>query len=511
MNMTNDDFIVAIELGSSKVTAIAGQKQPDGAIKVLAYAQDPSESFIRKGCINNFNKMTSCVDSIKQKLENALGRSVASCYVGIGGMGMHTVANTVTRHLGEKQLITAEMVNNVKDSNNSMPGNDREILEVIPQDYQLGTQVVADPIGIASDVIEGHFLNIISNTSVSESVYNCFRSAHLNVVGMPITVLALADAILTEPEKRSGCAFVDMGAETTSVAIFKNNILRHFAVIPLGGANVNRDLCTLQIEDSEAEQLKRKYATAYSNEEEDKHEPVTLGDGRTVKYEEFNGLVEARMEEIILNIKHQIALSKYDDSKLVSGIVVTGGAANMKNIDKAFAAFTDFRKVRFVKNTRLQTRFEGKPSSSFNADGSFNAAIALIDKGEINCCGGVIGQEGNAFEQQAQGGNVQTENDFSQQGMQQTLAGTGQQGVQNVTIGGHQNVAQTQTVAQGQQNGQTTDVETEETSERETKKPKQKSGMFGRISSIFKKVTNAAGNLVNDDDDRFMASRKDKE
>ena len=343
--MTNDDFIVAIELGSSKVTAIAGQKQPDGAIKVLAYAQDPSESFIRKGCINNFNKMTSCVDSIKQKLENALGRSVASCYVGIGGMGMHTVANTVTRHLGEKQLITAEMVNNVKDSNNSMPGNDREILEVIPQDYQLGTQVVADPIGIASDVIEGHFLNIISNTSVSESVYNCFRSAHLNVVGMPITVLALADAILTEPEKRSGCAFVDMGAETTSVAIFKNNILRHFAVIPLGGANVNRDLCTLQIEDSEAEQLKRKYATAYSNEEEDKHEPVTLGDGRTVKYEEFNGLVEARMEEIILNIKHQIALSKYDDSKLVSGIVVTGGAANMKNIDKAFAAFTDFRKV----------------------------------------------------------------------------------------------------------------------------------------------------------------------
>ena len=369
-----------------------------------------------------------------------------------------------------------------------MPGNDREILEVIPQDYQLGTQVVADPIGIASDVIEGHFLNIISNTSVSESVYNCFRSAHLNVVGMPITVLALADAILTEPEKRSGCAFVDMGAETTSVAIFKNNILRHFAVIPLGGANVNRDLCTLQIEDSEAEQLKRKYATAYSNEEEDKHEPVTLGDGRTVKYEEFNGLVEARMEEIILNIKHQIALSKYDDSKLVSGIV-----------------------VRFVKNTRLQTRLESKPSSSFNADGSFNAAIALIDKGEINCCGGVIGQEGNAFEQQAQGGNVQTENDFSQQGMQQTLAGTGQQGVQNVTIGGHQNAAQTQTVAQGQQNGQTTDVETEETSERESKKPKQKSGMFGRISSIFKKVTNAAGNLVNDDDDRFMASRKDKE
>lgn len=500
--MTNDDFIVAIELGSSKVTAIAGQKQPDGAIKVLAYAQDPSESFIRKGCINNFNKMTSCVDSIKQKLENALGRSITSCYVGIGGMGMHTVANTVTRHLGEKQLITAEMVNNVKDSNNSMPGNDREILEVIPQDYQLGTQVVSDPIGIASDVIEGHFLNIISSTSVSDSVYNCFRGAHFNVVGMPITVLALADAILTEPEKRSGCAFIDMGAETTSVAIFKNNILRHFAVIPLGSANVNRDLCTLQIEDSEAEQLKRKYGMACTSEDDAKRETITLSDGRTVKFEEFNGLVEARMEEIILNIKHQIDLSNYNESKLVSGIVVTGGAANMKNIDKAFATYADFKKVRFVKNIRLQTRFDNKQFTNFNADGSFNAAIALVDKGEINCCGGMLGQNMET----PVGGNSSAENsgsDYSQQGATQTVVSA-----PNGTANATQNV--------GQQTANTTVQSTggvvengEHEREVHVETGKKKPGLFGKLSSMFKKMTNAAGSLVNDDEDRFMTPRKE--
>ena len=389
MNMTNDDFIVAIELGSSKVTAIAGQKQPDGAIKVLAYAQDPSESFIRKGCINNFNKMTSCVDSIKQKLENALGRSVASCYVGIGGMGIHTVANTVTRHLGEKQLITAEMVNNVKDSNNSMPGNDREILEVIPQDYQLGTQVVADPIGIASDVIEGHFLNIISNTSVSESVYNCFRSAHLNVVGMPITVLALADAILTEPEKRSGCAFVDMGAETTSVAIFKNNLLRHLAVIPLGGANINRDITSLQVEDDEAEHLKLKFGAAVADINEDNKRSIQLHDGRSVDFNEFASLVEARMEEIILNINNQIVLSHYDKNQLIGGLIVTGGASHMKDIDKAFKRDTQFEKIRFVRNLKIQLR--SADHSDFNNDGDCNAAIALLDTGDQNCCGGDLG------------------------------------------------------------------------------------------------------------------------
>ena len=511
--MTNDDFIVAIELGSSKVTAIAGQKQPDGAIKVLAYAQDPSESFIRKGCINNFNKMTSCVDSIKKRLENALGMTVSGCYVGIGGMGMHTVPNTVTRHLGEKQLITAEMVNNVKDSNNSMPGNDREILEVIPQDYQLGTQTVADPIGIASDVIEGHFLNIIANASVSESVYTCFRNAHLNVVGMPITVLALADAILTESEKRSGCAFVDMGAETTSVAIFKNNILRHFAVIPLGGANINRDLCTLQIEDAEAEMLKRKYGQAYTGEDEVEHDPITLSDGRSFKYEDFNGLVEARMEEIILNINNQItSIAKYDESKLVSGIVVTGGASNIKNIDKAFTSHMKFRKVRFVKNLRLQAHMAGKSASSFNADGSFNAAIALLDKGEINCCGGLLGQVGGPFDKSAEGSNETTEpagNGQAQAGGYQNMAGQPVGQPQQNGANGAQFNTPMQPVAQnaGQNAGQ---VGGNPTPDSEPKPHKRKGGMFSRLSKAIKRMASSAGSLVNDDDeDRFLTPHKD--
>ena len=99
--------------------------------------------------------------------------------------------------------------------------------------------------------IEGHYLNIVANSSVREEIRNCFRAANVTIADLPITVLALADSMLTESEKRSGCVFVDMGAETTSVAIFKNNLLRHLAVIPLGGANINRDITSLQVEDDE--------------------------------------------------------------------------------------------------------------------------------------------------------------------------------------------------------------------------------------------------------------------
>ena len=387
---TEDKFIVAIELGSSKVTGIAGRKQPDGVTQILAFAQEPSTTFIRKGRINNVNKMTQCILNMKEKLEQQLQKSVSRVYVGIGGMGMHTVANTVVKHFDSKVEITQEMVDAMCDENRNTASPDRDILESVPQEYRLGTQVQTDPVGILSDGIEGHFLNIVANQSVREEIRNCFRTAGVAIADLPITVQALADAMLTEPEKRSGCVFVDMGAETTSVAVYKNNLLRHLAVIPLGGANVNRDIMSLQIEDDEAEELKLKYASAIADNSGEKRKPIVLRDGRHIDFDEFSGLVEARMEEIILNIKNQIALSKYDKGQLIGGLVITGGASHLKDIDKAFVRDTQFEKIRFVRNIRIPLR--SGEFGEFNADGDCNSAIALLDKGEMNCCGGSLGQ-----------------------------------------------------------------------------------------------------------------------
>ncbi len=387
---TEDNFIVAIELGSSKVTGVAGRKQPDGAIQVLAFAQEPSTTFIRKGRINNVSKMTQCIISMREKLEQKMQKSISRVYVGIGGMGMHTVANTVARHFDSKVEITQEMVDAISDENRTSASADRDILESVPQEYHLGAQTTIDPVGILADSIEGHYLNIVANSSVREEIRNCFRTAGVTIADLPITVQALADSMLTEPEKRSGCVFVDMGAETTSVAVYKNNLLRHLAVIPLGGANINRDIMSLQIEDDEAEELKLKYGSAVQESDTDAHKPIALRDGRTIPYDEFMGLVEARVEEIVLNVKNQISLSNYDVSQLIGGLIVTGGAANIRNIDKAFTRDTKFEKIRFVRSIRIPLRTPDYPG--LNNDGDCNAAIALIDKGEINCCGGDLGQ-----------------------------------------------------------------------------------------------------------------------
>lgn len=392
-----DNFVVAIEIGSSKVTGLAGRKHPDGVIQILAYVQEPSSAFIRKGRINNMSKMTQCIQNIKEKLEQKMQLSISSVLVGIGGMGMRTVANTEVRHLESKMEITQDMINEMCDKNRNSANPDYEIIESIPQEYRLGTQLQIDPVGMLSETIEGHYLNIVINSSVPKDIRTCFRNAKLPIHELPINVLVVADAVLSESEKRSGCVFIDMGADTTSVAIFKNNILRHLAVIPLGGSNVNRDIISqCQIDDEEAEELKIKYGTAIIDNSEEQKSPILLRDGRNISFENFNELVQARIEEIILNINHQINLSKYSKEQLIAGLVVTGGTSRMKNIDKMLMRDTNFEKMHFVRKSSFTLRGEMR---DFNKDGNWNTVLALIDKfgGVYNCCGGRMGEEPDLF------------------------------------------------------------------------------------------------------------------
>lgn len=130
-----------------------------------------------------------------------------------------------------------------------------------------------------------------------------------------ISPLVTADAVLTESERRSGCALIDFGADTSTISIYKNNILRFLTVLPLGGNSITHDLVSLQMEEEEAERLKIRYGNAFYEEEEGE-EPATcqLEDGnRTIELGKLNNIIEARTEEIIANVWNQIQLSGYDD------------------------------------------------------------------------------------------------------------------------------------------------------------------------------------------------------
>ena len=382
--MSAKEFIVAIELGSSKVTGIAGRKNLDGSINVLAVAREESSSFIRKGVVYNIDKTALCISNIINKLSTQLKTQITQVYVGVGGQSIRSVRNTISRDFATGTKVTQDMVIELMDSNRNMRYPDLEILDAAAQEYKVDTVLQIDPVGIQCSHLEGTFLNILERTDFYKKLNRCFEAAGVNVAEMYLAPLALADSVLTETEKRSGCALIDIGYDTTTVSVYSKNILRHLSVVPLGSSNITKDISSLQIEESQAEKMKLQYASAYTeNADIDNELMLSLGDSREVSSRKFIEIVEGRVEEIIENAWHQIPPAYTD--KLLGGLIITGGGSNLKNIEKAFVNHTHIEKTRiakFVTNTIISN------NADINAkNGMMNTILGLLAKGEINCAG----------------------------------------------------------------------------------------------------------------------------
>ena len=397
--MAAKEFIVAIELGSSKMTGIAGQKNLDGSINVLAVVKEPSSSFIRKGVVYNIDKTAQCLTSIIKKLENQLKTGITQVYVGVGGQSIRGVKNVVSKDLPTETIITQDMVIELMDANRNMTYQDQEILDAAAQEYKVGSQFQLEPVGIQANRLEGHFLNILERKSFYRNLNKCFETAGINVAEMYLAPLALADSVLTETEKRSGCALVDIGADTTTVSVYSKNILRHLAVIPLGSNNITKDIATLQMEDSDAERMKLKYGSAYTdNNDIDNDLKYSIDTERQIESRKFIEIVEGRVEEIIENVWYQIPSEYYD--KLLGGIILTGGGSNMKNIEKAFINHTHVDKIRIAKSITQTINTTNEEIKAKN--GMMNTVLGLLVKGDINCAGSAINPNGDLFSTQKQ-------------------------------------------------------------------------------------------------------------
>ncbi len=382
--VSTTDFIAAIELGSSKITGIAGKKSSDGSIQVLAYAREDSSSFIRKGVIYNLDKTAQSLTSIINTLEGELNSAIGKVYVGIGGQSLRTVRNVVGRDLKEETIISQELIDSICDENLSIPLIDLDILDVAPQEYKIGNNLQADPVGVTANHIEGRFLNIIARSSIKKNLERCFEQAKIEIADIFISPLVTANVVLTEGEKRSGCALVDFGADTTTISIYKNNILRFLTVLPLGGNIITHDITSLQLEEEDAEILKTQYGNALYEAEEGATETViqTEDESRSIELRTLNDIIEARTEEIIANVWNQIQLSGYDD-KLLAGIIITGGAANLKNLDEVLRKRSKIDKIKTAKFIRNAVHATG---DLLKKDGTQNTLFALLFAGEENCC-----------------------------------------------------------------------------------------------------------------------------
>lgn len=375
------EIIVAIEFGTSAIRGIAGRKKPDGTILILGIEQERTEDSIHKGVIYNIDKTTQAISNIAERLGERLGVRVKRAYVGLGGQSLHTTANFIARNLEMKVKITPELVDNLMDNNRATEYPEAEILEVIPQEYIVGNHSVPDAVGIQSDQIEARFMNVVARTVLRENIEKCMRMAGLEIADLYIAPLVLADALLSDSEKRSGCALVDFGAGTTTVAVYNGNLLRHLAVIPLGGNNLTNDLATCkQMEAEEAEGLKRKFGIAHLATDAETPRMIPISNDRSLNENELQHIIGARQEEIILNVWNQI--KNYSD-KLLAGIITTGGAVQIKDMSEAVKHYTKFERVKTAKS--LVTFTEVAPGVVTPQGHSTDTIIAMLMRADGNC------------------------------------------------------------------------------------------------------------------------------
>lgn len=391
------EIIVAIELGSSAIRGIAGKKEADGSMQILAIEQERIGGIIRRGVIYNIDKTKTAIERIKDRLNEKLGVCINRAYVGIAGQSVHTENNRVKRIMDCRIKVDQDLVDSLMDENRNTQYPDREILEVVPQEYHLGINSEMDPVGTQTDQIEGRYMNVIARTQLQDNIRRCMKEAGLEVVELFTTPLVLADSLLPDTEKRSGCALIDLGAETTTVAIFTKNLLRHLVTIPLGGNNITNDIASLKkVDFEEAETLKKKYGAAIiEKKNSDEYKTISISNDRKVDELEIKQIVCARMEEIIANIWNQIEKGKWQE-ELLSGITLTGGGAAMEGLQEAIARPSTNR-IKIAKELILSTPTTDNEQSDIEG---LNSAIALLLHGNESCATEPVTEEEQMAEEE---------------------------------------------------------------------------------------------------------------
>ena len=390
------EFYVAIELGSSKITGIAGQKKVDGSVTILATATEPGALCIRRGVVYNIDKTNQCIRNIIQKLQNQLQTEITLVHVGIGGQGVYSLVNTLATDFDEATVVSHNIIDRMMDSNRATRYANKTILDVAPQEFKVDSQFQLDPVGIECNRVEGNFLNIVWRDSFCRNLYKCFEQPGMPEPRYYLAPMSLADSVLSDSERRGGCVLVDLGAGTTTVSIYYKNILRHMATVPMGGWNSTKDITSFHIDDVEAEKLKLKYASACTNPKDvDAATMYPIDQQRSIPQRDFVSIVEARVEEIVKNAIAQIP-SDYVD-KLPGGIILTGGGANMKNMEQAFRQYSNIDKVRIAKTINASVNYA--KGVTIADDSTLCTAISLLLKADQKSSGRPMSEIHNLFGQ----------------------------------------------------------------------------------------------------------------
>ncbi len=339
MSKKEQPIIVGLDIGTTKVVAIAGRKNEYGKLEILGFGKSESQG-VSHGVVMNIEQ---CIRSIEQAIEKCLASNpnleIKEVYVGIAGQHIKSLQTRGDRvRVRVEEEINKEDIDLlVRDQYKTyIPAGD-QIIDIVPQEFVVdSTPNVIDPIGMSGVKIGANFHIVTGDRNAIRNIKRCVDKANLKTRDLVLQPLASAAAVMNDEDLEAGVAIVDIGGGTTDMAVFYDGVLKHTAVIPYAGVNITNDIRNgLGVLRAQAEQMKVQFGTALADEA-NANAYITIPGLRGLPPKEISvknlaNIIQARMQEILDYVVYhlkQIGL----DKKLYGGIILTGGGAQLKHI-----------------------------------------------------------------------------------------------------------------------------------------------------------------------------------
>lgn len=320
--MGQKQYIVTIEICSSKIVGIVAEKTPNATVCVNHIeTANLTTGCVRHGIVKNVEDVKHNVTEVIKRLESHISpNKISGVYVGISGRSLHSVPVSVTCELDPNQVISEDVITDIDRRCRAM-SVEGDILEVLPCVYLVDDNETRMPIGSYGNKIVANMNLIVAKSEIQTNLRRVFDN--VKVLGYIVTPTAVADKILDNEERQLGCMLVDFGAETTTVSIYKNEVLQYLATLPLGSRLITRDITSLNLTETKAEELKRTVGNAMGVDAKDD----SVIDG-AIKSTDVSNYVQARVGEINYNIAEQVKYAGMDALKdLARGVKVIGGGS----------------------------------------------------------------------------------------------------------------------------------------------------------------------------------------
>ncbi|MBN2829993.1 MAG: cell division protein FtsA, partial [Candidatus Cloacimonetes bacterium] len=372
-----EEYVTAIDLGSSKIVGLLAKRTPGKGIEIVAEHIVNSGNCIKRGTIYNFTEATALIKQVVASLELKSGENLKKINVNISGQSLRSRFNDeIEIHLENDESVSEEDIKSIKEEIQEQVVADYEIICNTKPSFFVDGNPVTNPVGVVGLLLQAEYQQIIARPTLKKNISKCFAEEEI-VVNYLIGPMASAESLITENEKKIGVAVVDFGAGTTSLCIYKNGELIHLAVIPFGGNNITNDLCALNIRDEEAENLKKRLGCIAVNSEKNNN-TIKSYNGSEISEAEISLIIEARQTEIWANVWRQIQ-DLGMDKELAAGIVITGGASSMKGLSELI-----------IKKTSINVRqafpvcYNSKNQKEDNLPPSYSEVVGLITGGDFS-------------------------------------------------------------------------------------------------------------------------------